>query len=117
MGAGMGGWGAAAYAAAPATAIQVTVPNESVGKIIGKAGSSINEIRQSSGAKIDVAQAQPGDVMRTITIKGTPEQNQMAQYLISLKMMEGQMAGSQNQMYAQQTAQGGWGGAANNGYQ
>jgi hypothetical protein len=46
-----------------------------------------------------------------ITITGTPEQNQMAQYLISLKMVEGQMAGGQAQMQmAGGQAQQGWGG-------
>jgi hypothetical protein len=46
----MQGWGAAAYGSAPATPMQVTVPNDVVGKIIGKQGSAINEIRQVSTA-------------------------------------------------------------------
>jgi len=69
-------------------ATQVQVPNDVIGKVIGKGGSAISEIRNNSMAKIEIAHNDPVTNMRVITITGTPEQTQMAQYLISLKMVE-----------------------------
>merc|ERR1712087_90967 len=67
---------------------QVQVPDESMGKIIGKQGSSINEIRQMSGARIEIG-ASDGSQMRLITLLGTPEQMQLAQYMLSMRMSGG----------------------------
>lgn len=82
--------------------VQFQVPNESMGAVIGRGGATINQIRQMSGAKVDIAQSVPGsecesrclhtfDIwfavpMRLVTVTGTPEQIQMAQYLIQVKM-------------------------------
>eukprot|EP00633_Aureoumbra_lagunensis_P003753 CAMPEP_0197285668 /NCGR_PEP_ID=MMETSP0890-20130614/1045_1 /TAXON_ID=44058 ORGANISM="Aureoumbra lagunensis, Strain CCMP1510" /NCGR_SAMPLE_ID=MMETSP0890 /ASSEMBLY_ACC=CAM_ASM_000533 /LENGTH=488 /DNA_ID=CAMNT_0042753429 /DNA_START=212 /DNA_END=1678 /DNA_ORIENTATION=- len=66
--------------------VQFQVPNESMGAVIGRAGATINQIRQMSGAKVDIAQSVPGMPMRLVTVTGTPEQIQMAQYLIQVKM-------------------------------
>jgi len=66
--------------------VQFQVPNESMGAVIGRAGATINQIRQMSGAKVDIAQSVPGMPMRLVTITGTPDQIQMAQYLIQVKM-------------------------------
>lgn len=77
----------------------IYIPNEMVGAIIGKGGTKINEIRQSSGSVIRVnepsevdqqaessgSKTVPGGLNSTermITITGTPEQNQMALYLL-----------------------------------
>jgi poly(rC)-binding protein 2/3/4 len=77
----------------------IYIPNEMVGAIIGKGGTKINEIRQSSGSVIRVNEPSevdqqagssgskivPGGLNSTermITITGTPEQNQMALYLL-----------------------------------
>lgn len=40
--------------------VQFQVPNESMGAVIGRGGSTINQIRQMSGAKVDIAQSVPG---------------------------------------------------------
>lgn len=62
------------------TETKVTVLNDMCGAIIGKAGQRIREIRQSSGAKVDVeGNAEP----RVITIKGTARQLRIA-----LQMMD-----------------------------
>lgn len=77
----------------------IYIPNEMVGAIIGKGGTKINEIRQSSGSVIRVNEPSevdqqagssgskivPGGLNSTermVTITGTPEQNQMALYLL-----------------------------------
>lgn len=52
------------------------------GAIIGKAGSRIRKIRAESGAGIEIAEPLPGSSDRIITITGTPQRIQMAQYLL-----------------------------------
>lgn len=77
--------------------VQFQVPNESMGAVIGRAGATINQIRSMSGAKVDIAQSVPGMPMRLVTVTGTPDQIQMAQYLIQVKMGGGSLptAGAQ----------------------
>ncbi|CAK8698013.1 unnamed protein product [Clavelina lepadiformis] len=71
---------------------QVTIPNEYAGSIIGKGGTRIMQIRQDSGAMIKIDEAEPGSNERIITITGTKEQTQNAQYLLqkSVKMFSGE---------------------------
>merc|ERR1719352_485505 len=71
--------------------VQFQVPNESMGAVIGRAGATINQIRSMSGAKVDIAQSVPGMPMRLVTVTGTPDQIQMAQYLIQVKMGGGSL--------------------------
>jgi hypothetical protein len=59
----------------------VTIPSELGGTIIGKGGERINRIRDESGAHIIVDPASAGDE-RIITISGTSNQIQQAQYLL-----------------------------------
>lgn len=84
-----------AQAAVPGSQLtqQIYIPNDMVGAIIGKGGTKINEIRQSSGSMIRINEANeetggaggptgPGGSERMVTIIGTPESNQMALYLL-----------------------------------
>lgn len=66
------------------TTTQVTIPSKLSGTIIGKRGESINRIRGDSGARIEIdTQTDPfGTDERVITITGTPQQIQMAQYML-----------------------------------
>jgi len=48
----------------------VTVPKEMIGKIIGKGGTNINNIRQQSGATVVVAPGEDDSPERKITITG-----------------------------------------------
>jgi len=64
------------------TPTQVTVPNDMAGAIIGKAGERIRQIRSKSGADIKFTDPEPGKNDRVITIKGTNDQVQYAQYLM-----------------------------------
>ena len=55
------------------------------GAIIGKGGSRIRQIRQESGASITIDEALPGSNDRIITITGSQEQIQNAQYLLQMR--------------------------------
>ncbi|KAJ3256298.1 hypothetical protein HK104_007101 [Borealophlyctis nickersoniae] len=61
---------------------QIFIPNDMVGAIIGKAGAKINEIRHASGCQIKIGDAATGQNERLVTITGSPENNQMALYLL-----------------------------------
>ncbi|CAH0695791.1 unnamed protein product [Spodoptera exigua] len=70
------------------TTTQVTIPKDLAGAIIGKAGSRIRKIRAESGAGIEIAEPLPGSSDRIITITGTPQRIQMAQYLLQQSVHE-----------------------------
>jgi hypothetical protein len=63
----------------------ITVPNDFVGRIIGKQGASIKEIQEQSGAKVDIPQ-DTRSPMREISITGTPSQISVCTTLIHAKM-------------------------------
>ncbi|XP_033213472.1 poly(rC)-binding protein 2 isoform X2 [Belonocnema kinseyi] len=68
---------------------EMTVPNELIGCIIGKAGTKIAEIRQISGAMIRISNCEEregGATDRTITITGNPDSVALAQYLINMSV-------------------------------
>lgn len=67
---------------------QVTIPKDLAGAIIGKSGSRIRKIRAESGAGIEIAEPLPGANDRIITISGTPQRIQMAQYLLQQSVHE-----------------------------
>ncbi|XP_025077231.1 heterogeneous nuclear ribonucleoprotein K-like isoform X5 [Pomacea canaliculata] len=67
---------------------QVTIPKEMAGAIIGKGGARITEIRRRSGAQIVIDEALPGSNERIISITGTPEQIQNAQYMLQLSVKQ-----------------------------
>eukprot|EP00128_Syssomonas_multiformis_P000210 Colp12_sorted_trinity150504_noHs@30861 len=76
---------------AKVTPLKVLVPNSLCGLIIGRAGQTIKELELQSGARIIVASEDtmvPGSKERVVTISGTLEANQKAQYLISCKLQE-----------------------------
>lgn len=81
---------------------QVSVPQEHVGRIIGKGGSHLKHIREQTGCNVHVEKGMPGDQLRTVTFNGTLQQIQQAQYLISAKMQESQKY-QQQQMMASNT--------------
>jgi predicted RNA-binding protein YlqC (UPF0109 family) len=61
--------------------IQINVPAQSIGAILGKRGQNIREIRRQSAAEITVAETAVG-AERSIIIKGNLHQNELALYLI-----------------------------------
>ncbi|CDZ98263.1 Vigilin [Phaffia rhodozyma] len=48
-----------------------TIPSRAVAKVLGKAGSQINEIKEETDAQIDVEKAEGGAKETTITVLGT----------------------------------------------
>lgn len=72
----------------PPESTQVTIPKDLAGAIIGKAGARIRKIRSDSGAGITIDEPLPGSNDRIITITGTPNQIQMAQYLLQQSVHE-----------------------------
>lgn len=61
---------------------ELFIPNHTIGSIIGKQGSRINGIRQSSQAIIKIADLEEGSTDRKVTITGSPASVSSALYLI-----------------------------------
>lgn len=76
-----------AVASQPISSQEMTIPNGLIGCVIGKGGSKINEIRQLSGATIKISNTEEGTKNRTITINGTPDAINLAQYLITARLV------------------------------
>lgn len=70
--------------------VEVTIPNKSVGSILGRGGSNISQIREISGAKVKLHESKPGGTDRVVEISGTPEQTHAAQSLLQAFAMSGQ---------------------------
>lgn len=65
-----------------ATTVEVTIPKNAVGSVLGKRGSNIQHIREISGAKVKLHDSQSGASDRVIEISGTPEQTHAAKSLL-----------------------------------
>lgn len=80
------------------TEMVIMVPNAIIGKIIGRGGSSINQIRSQSGAKIIVAPKEDGvEQDRRITITGERQSRNIA-----CNMIETMASNSNNGPFNQQ---------------
>lgn len=74
---------------AASTQVVVAVPDEHIGAVLGKGGRTISEIQVVSGVRIKVSDRNDfvqGTRNRKVTLTGTPEAVQMAQYLLSQKL-------------------------------
>ncbi|KAF6032465.1 HNRNPK [Bugula neritina] len=76
------------------TKTQVSIPKDLAGAIIGKGGNRIKQIRQQSNAQIQIDEAVAGSNDRIITISGTQDQIQNAQYLLQLSVKQHQSGNS-----------------------
>ncbi|RTG83960.1 uncharacterized protein DC041_0004127 [Schistosoma bovis] len=72
----------------PTTSTQVSVSNKMIGAIMGRSGCRINQVRHESNADIKISKQEPGVEDRIITITGTPEQIQNAQFLLQMWYVE-----------------------------
>uniref|UniRef100_A0A2K5JV09 Heterogeneous nuclear ribonucleoprotein K n=1 Tax=Colobus angolensis palliatus TaxID=336983 RepID=A0A2K5JV09_COLAP len=77
-----GGRGSYGDLGGPIITTQVTIPKDLAGSIIGKGGQQIKQIRLESGASIKIDEPSEGSEDRIITITGTQDQIQNAQYLL-----------------------------------
>jgi heterogeneous nuclear ribonucleoprotein K len=66
------------------TTSQVSIPKGLAGAILGKGGSRIKQVQGESGTKIKLDDASPDSAERIISITGTQEQIQYAQYLLQM---------------------------------
>uniref|UniRef100_A0A672IDM7 Heterogeneous nuclear ribonucleoprotein K n=1 Tax=Salarias fasciatus TaxID=181472 RepID=A0A672IDM7_SALFA len=82
VGVGWGGRGSYGDIGGPVITTQVTIPKDLAGSIIGKGGQRIKQIRHESGASIKIDEPLEGSEDRIITITGTQDQIQNAQYLL-----------------------------------
>ena len=65
----------------------VHCPNDQVGRIIGKAGATIRQMQELSGAHVDVAkECKPGTDFREVTLTGNIQQMQYCEQLIQQKL-------------------------------
>merc|ERR1719318_839738 len=67
---------------------QVSIPKDLAGAIIGKGGSRIRQIRQESGAGITIDEPTQGSNDRIITITGSQDNIQNAQYLLQMSVKQ-----------------------------
>uniref|UniRef100_A0A4W4G5E5 Heterogeneous nuclear ribonucleoprotein K n=1 Tax=Electrophorus electricus TaxID=8005 RepID=A0A4W4G5E5_ELEEL len=91
---GRGGSGRGSYSdiGGPVITTQVTIPKDLAGSIIGKGGQRIKQIRHESGASIKIDEPLEGSEDRIITITGTQDQIQNAQYLLQNRQVQAQIA-------------------------
>uniref|UniRef100_A0A7S0GD86 K Homology domain-containing protein n=1 Tax=Proboscia inermis TaxID=420281 RepID=A0A7S0GD86_9STRA len=74
----------------PLQSVQVAVPDQLIGGILGRGGAGINDLQMCSGARIKISQRGeviPGTNNRIITITGTASSCATAQFLISQRMV------------------------------
>lgn len=72
------------------TTVEVVIPDHVVSSVIGNGGNKIVQIRQMSGAKVNLLDVRPGASERTVEISGTPEQTHIAQSLLQAFILSGQ---------------------------
>jgi len=78
----MMGYGAAPAPSVPTTTSEITLPDDAMGRVIGRQGSNINEIRSVSGCDIKVVPKDGISPMRRVTLTGTAEQIASATLMI-----------------------------------
>lgn len=82
--------GAPAAASGPSGSMEQMVPVQLVGRLIGRGGSGIKELRDMTGASIKVnSDCEPGTDQRKVVVSGTPEQTQVALSLIQQRLAMG----------------------------
>ncbi|KAJ9153162.1 hypothetical protein P3X46_026633 [Hevea brasiliensis] len=71
----------------PPSTLDMLVPANAVGKVMGKGGANIANIRKISGAMIEISDAKSARGDRIAHISGTPEQKRAAENLIQAFIM------------------------------
>jgi len=85
-----GGLPAGAAVAAGGGSVEQLVPVQLVGRLIGRGGAGIKELREASGATIKIeSECVPGTDQRRLIISGTPQQTQVAHSLVQTRLAMG----------------------------
>ncbi|XP_044460748.1 KH domain-containing protein At4g18375-like isoform X1 [Mangifera indica] len=71
----------------PTSALEILVPANAVGKVMGKGGANLANIRKISGAMIEISDSKTSRGDRVALISGTPEQKRSAENLIQAFVM------------------------------
>ncbi|KAM1138543.1 hypothetical protein PS2_036169 [Malus domestica] len=71
----------------PPSALEMLVPANAVGKVLGKGGANIANIRKISGAMVEISESKSSRGDRVAHISGTPEQKRTAENLIKAFIM------------------------------
>jgi len=71
---------------------KVRLPSNVIGSLIGKGGCHINEIRQFSGATVQIEENKKDSRMSDVIIAGTPEAVSCATFLINARISAGRQA-------------------------
>ncbi|KAL2524438.1 RNA-binding KH domain-containing protein [Abeliophyllum distichum] len=71
----------------PPSTLEMVVPAYAVGKVIGRGGMNIENIRKISGAAIEISDSKSSRGDRVALISGTPEQKRAAENLIQAFIM------------------------------
>ncbi|KAK4254561.1 hypothetical protein QN277_009925 [Acacia crassicarpa] len=71
----------------PPSALEMLIPANAVGKVLGKGGTNIANIRKISGAVVEVSDSKSSRGDRIAHISGTPEQKRAAENLIQAFIM------------------------------
>ncbi|XP_077243772.1 KH domain-containing protein At4g18375-like isoform X2 [Tasmannia lanceolata] len=69
------------------SSLEVTIPSNAVGKVMGRGGANIANIRKISGATVEILDSKTSRSDRIAQISGTPEQKHMAENLIQAFIM------------------------------
>ncbi|KAD4179336.1 hypothetical protein R6Q59_022877 [Mikania micrantha] len=64
------------------TTVEILVPENDIGCVLGENGNNLTRLRQISGAKVVVHEPGPGKADYVVVISGTPDQTQSAQSLL-----------------------------------
>ena len=84
------GVGAATARADGSSVNEQLVPVQLVGRLIGRGGQGIRELREMSRATIKInTDCEPGTEQRKVTVTGTPDQLQFALSLIQQRLAQG----------------------------
>lgn len=71
----------------PPSAVEMVIPGHAVGKVMGKGGSNIDNIRKISGATVDIIDSKSSRGDQIAIISGTQEQKRAAENLIQAFIM------------------------------
>ena len=91
-------WSGQGGSVGPSITTQVSVPDDSVGRLIGRGGETINRIRQMSQCRIDIAKSDAqsqSNGLRIITLTGSEPTIKLAQDMLRQKLAEAQQQQAQ----------------------